>query len=94
MDPARLRGVAIFSDLTKAELERVSHWTDEVSVPEGAGVGLHEPGELRGRERQGWPGLRPDREGGEQLGADQGSVVVLHDERRRPTAFHAAAAAS
>lgn len=35
MDPSRLEGVAIFSDLTKGELERVSRWTDEVSVPEG-----------------------------------------------------------
>ena len=35
MDPSRLEGVAIFSDLTKDELERVSRWTDEVSVPEG-----------------------------------------------------------
>lgn len=35
MDPSRLENVAIFSDLTKAELERVSRWTDEVSVPEG-----------------------------------------------------------
>ena len=35
MDPGRLGNVAIFSDLTKAELERVSRWTDEVSVPEG-----------------------------------------------------------
>ena len=35
MDAGRLAGVAIFSDLTKAELERVSRWTDEVSVPEG-----------------------------------------------------------
>jgi CRP/FNR family cyclic AMP-dependent transcriptional regulator len=35
MDPSRLQGVAIFSDLTKGELERVSRWTDEVSVPEG-----------------------------------------------------------
>jgi CRP-like cAMP-binding protein len=35
VDPSRLAGVAIFSDLTKVELERVSRWTDEVSVPEG-----------------------------------------------------------
>ena len=35
MDPSRLQGVAIFSGLTKAELERVSRWADEVSVPEG-----------------------------------------------------------
>ena len=35
MDPTRLGGVAIFSDLTKSELERVARWTDEVSVPEG-----------------------------------------------------------
>src|SRR3954452_12146239 len=35
MDPPRLAGVAIFSDLTKGELERVARWTDEVSVPEG-----------------------------------------------------------
>ena len=35
MDPSRLGNVAIFSDLTKPELERVSRWTDEVSVPEG-----------------------------------------------------------
>ena len=35
MDASRLASVAIFSDLTKAELERVSRWTDEVSVPEG-----------------------------------------------------------
>src|SRR3954447_7954918 len=35
MDPTRLAGVAIFSDLTKGELERVARWTDEVSVPEG-----------------------------------------------------------
>jgi CRP/FNR family transcriptional regulator, cyclic AMP receptor protein len=35
MDPSRLAGVAIFSDLTKGELERVARWTDEVSVPEG-----------------------------------------------------------
>src|SRR6201995_6138030 len=35
MDPSRLQGVAIFSGLSKAELERVSRWTDEVSVPEG-----------------------------------------------------------
>jgi CRP/FNR family cyclic AMP-dependent transcriptional regulator len=35
MDPSRLAGVAIFSDLTKGELEKVSRWTDEVSVPEG-----------------------------------------------------------
>jgi CRP/FNR family cyclic AMP-dependent transcriptional regulator len=35
MDAARLQGVAIFSDLSKGELERVSRWADEVSVPEG-----------------------------------------------------------
>jgi CRP-like cAMP-binding protein len=35
MDLARLEGVAIFSDLTRGELERVARWTDEVSVPEG-----------------------------------------------------------
>src|SRR5262249_9404983 len=35
MDASRLEGVAIFSDLTKGELERVARWTDEVSVPEG-----------------------------------------------------------
>jgi len=35
MDPSRLAGVAIFSDLTKGELERVARWADEVSVPEG-----------------------------------------------------------
>src|SRR3954453_2489724 len=35
MDPTRLEGVAIFSDLTKGELELVARWTDEVSVPEG-----------------------------------------------------------
>ena len=35
MDAGRLANVAIFSDLTKSELERVSRWTDEVSVPEG-----------------------------------------------------------
>jgi CRP-like cAMP-binding protein len=35
MDLSRLEGVAIFSDLTRAELERVARWTDEVSVPEG-----------------------------------------------------------
>ena len=35
MDAGRLANVAIFSDLTKGELERVSRWTDEVSVPEG-----------------------------------------------------------
>jgi CRP-like cAMP-binding protein len=27
--------VAIFSDLSRSELERVSRWTDEISVPEG-----------------------------------------------------------
>lgn len=35
MDVARLKSVAIFSDLSNSELERVSRWTDEVSVPEG-----------------------------------------------------------
>ena len=35
MDPSRLEGVAIFSGLTKGELERVSRWADEVSVPAG-----------------------------------------------------------
>ncbi len=35
MDPSRLAGVAIFSDLTKDELAKVSRWTDEVAVPEG-----------------------------------------------------------
>jgi CRP-like cAMP-binding protein len=35
VDPNRLANVAIFSDLTKDELARVSRWTDEVSVPEG-----------------------------------------------------------
>jgi CRP-like cAMP-binding protein len=35
MDLSRLEGVAIFSDLTRGELERVARWTDEVSVPEG-----------------------------------------------------------
>lgn len=35
MDLARLEGVAIFSDLTRGELERVARWADEVSVPEG-----------------------------------------------------------
>ena len=35
MDAGRLEGVAIFSDLTRGELERVARWTDEVSVPEG-----------------------------------------------------------
>jgi CRP-like cAMP-binding protein len=35
VDISRLKGVAIFSDLTNPELERVARWTDEVSVPEG-----------------------------------------------------------
>ncbi|MGN6797102.1 MAG: cyclic nucleotide-binding domain-containing protein [Gaiellaceae bacterium] len=35
MDAGRLANVAIFSNLTKDELGRVSRWTDEVSVPEG-----------------------------------------------------------
>ena len=35
MDSNRLASVAIFSDLTKSELDKVARWTDEVSVPEG-----------------------------------------------------------
>ena len=35
MDPSRLAGIAIFSDLTKDELAKVARWTDEVAVPEG-----------------------------------------------------------
>ena len=35
MDATRLRGVRLFSGLSNKELERLSHWTDEVSVGEG-----------------------------------------------------------
>jgi CRP-like cAMP-binding protein len=35
MDVSALKNVAIFSDLSNQELERVARWTDQVSVPEG-----------------------------------------------------------
>ena len=35
MDPDRLRAVAIFSGLSKKELERLAAWTDEISIREG-----------------------------------------------------------
>ncbi len=35
VDVERLRTVAIFSGLSKKELERLSRWTDELSVDEG-----------------------------------------------------------
>lgn len=35
MDTTRLRGVRLFSGLSNKELERLSHWTDEVTVGEG-----------------------------------------------------------
>jgi CRP/FNR family transcriptional regulator, cyclic AMP receptor protein len=35
MDAKQLQGVAIFSGLSKKELESLARWTDEVSVDEG-----------------------------------------------------------
>jgi CRP-like cAMP-binding protein len=35
LDPDRLRAVAIFSGLSKKELERLAAWTDEISIREG-----------------------------------------------------------
>jgi CRP/FNR family cyclic AMP-dependent transcriptional regulator len=35
VDVKRLQGIAIFSGLSKRELERLSQWTDEISVPAG-----------------------------------------------------------
>ncbi|HZP73712.1 MAG TPA: cyclic nucleotide-binding domain-containing protein [Gaiellaceae bacterium] len=35
MDVAQLESVAIFSGLSKKELERLAQWTDEVNVQEG-----------------------------------------------------------
>ncbi|MGZ4332761.1 MAG: cyclic nucleotide-binding domain-containing protein [Gaiellaceae bacterium] len=35
MDVGRLQGIAIFSGLSKKELERLGQWTDEISVPAG-----------------------------------------------------------
>jgi CRP-like cAMP-binding protein len=35
MDAKQLQGVAIFSGLSKRELEHLAQWTDEVSVVEG-----------------------------------------------------------
>lgn len=36
MEAKRLEHVALFSTLSKKELEQLARWTDEVSVPEGA----------------------------------------------------------
>jgi CRP-like cAMP-binding protein len=35
MDAARLQGVRLFSGLSKKELERLAHWTDELAIREG-----------------------------------------------------------
>ena len=35
MDVSRLQAVGVFSGLTRKELERLSAWTDEISVSEG-----------------------------------------------------------
>jgi cAMP-dependent protein kinase regulator len=35
MDVARLQAVGVFSGLSKKELERLSGWTDEISIKEG-----------------------------------------------------------
>jgi CRP-like cAMP-binding protein len=35
LDPERLRAVGIFSGLSRKELERLSTWTDELSIREG-----------------------------------------------------------
>jgi CRP/FNR family transcriptional regulator, cyclic AMP receptor protein len=35
MDVARLQAVGVFSGLSKKELERLSSWTDELTVREG-----------------------------------------------------------
>jgi CRP-like cAMP-binding protein len=35
VDAKRLSGVAIFSSLSKKDLERLAQWTDEVEVPAG-----------------------------------------------------------
>ncbi len=35
MDPARLKSIPLFAELSDAEQEQVSRWADEVDVPEG-----------------------------------------------------------
>jgi CRP-like cAMP-binding protein len=35
MDVAELQGIALFSKLSKKELEQVARWTDEIEVPAG-----------------------------------------------------------
>jgi CRP/FNR family transcriptional regulator, cyclic AMP receptor protein len=88
LDPERLRAVGIFSGLSGKELERLSAWTDEISIREGEELATEgrfaheffviEDGSaevLQGGERIG------------ELGAGDffGEIALLETERRTAT---------
>ncbi len=88
MDVKRLQAVAIFSDLSKKELERLAQWTDEISVPEGhelvrEGQFAHEFFVIE----DGAAEVRRDGERVAELGAGDffGEIGLLETERRTAT---------
>ncbi len=88
MEAKRLQTVAIFSDLSKKELERLAQWTDEISVPEGhelvrEGQFAHEFFVIE----DGVAEVRRDGERLAELGAGDffGEIGLLETERRTAT---------
>jgi CRP/FNR family transcriptional regulator, cyclic AMP receptor protein len=85
MDVSRLQGVGVFSGLSKKELERLSAWTDELSVREGEelvteGRFAHEFFVIE-------DGAAEVRQGGERIGELGpgdffGEIALLETERR------------
>jgi CRP/FNR family transcriptional regulator, cyclic AMP receptor protein len=85
MDVSRLEGVGVFSGLSKKELERLSAWTDELSVREGEelvteGRFAHEFFVIE-------DGAAEVRQGGERIGELGpgdffGEIALLETERR------------
>jgi CRP-like cAMP-binding protein len=85
VDLARLQGVGVFSGLSKKELERLSAWTDELSVGEGEelvteGRFAHEFFVIE-------DGAAEVRQGGERIGELGpgdffGEIALLETERR------------
>jgi CRP-like cAMP-binding protein len=85
MDLSTLQGVGVFSGLSKKELERLSSWTDELSVREGEelvteGRFAHEFFVIE-------DGVAEVRQGGERIaelgpGDFFGEIALLETERR------------
>jgi CRP-like cAMP-binding protein len=85
MDPKRLADVAIFSSLSRKDLERLAQWTDEVSVP--AGETLAEQGRFAHEFFVIEDGAAEVRQNGERIaelgpGDFFGEIGLLETERR------------